>query len=60
MSPLATNLKATLEVEAKQFHDVVDDNVEVPWPDFLRAWGELREINILKRDDEGAYYIEKK
>ena len=39
MSPLATNLKATLEAEAKQFHDVVDDNLEVPWPDFLRAWG---------------------
>ena len=59
MSPLATNLKAALEAEAKQFHDVVDNNMEVPWPDFLRAWGELREINILKRDDEGAYYIEK-
>jgi len=59
MSPLATNLKAALEAKAKQFHDVVDDNMEVPWPDFLRAWGELREINILKRDDEGAYYIEK-
>ncbi|NKB21816.1 MAG: hypothetical protein GKS01_15090 [Alphaproteobacteria bacterium] len=59
MSPLATTLKTNLEAEAKQFHDVVDHHMDVPWPDFLRAWGELREIDILKRDDEGAYYIEK-
>ena len=59
MSPLAKNLKATLEEEAKQFHDVVDDYMDVSWPDFLHAWGELREVDILKRDDEGAYYIEK-
>jgi hypothetical protein len=31
----------------------------VPWQEFLQAWGELREIDILKRDDQGAYYIEK-
>ena len=59
MSPLATTLKSALETEARQFHDVVDDHMDVPWQEFLQAWGELREIDILKRDDEGAYYIEK-
>jgi len=59
MSPLATTLKKSLETEARQFHDVVDDHMDVPWQEFLQAWGELREIDILKRDDEGAYYIEK-
>jgi hypothetical protein len=58
MSPLATKIKTALETEAQQFHDVVDDHMDVPWQDFLRAWGELREIDILKRDDEGAYFIE--
>lgn len=58
MSPLATMIKTSLEAEAQQFHDVVDDHMDVPWQDFLRAWGELREIDILKRDDEGAYFIE--
>lgn len=59
MSPLAKILKTALESEAKQFHDVVDDHMDIAWPEFLRAWGELREIDILKRDDDGAYYIEK-
>ena len=59
MSPLATTLKTSLETEARHFHDVVDDHMDVPWQDFLKAWGELREIDILKRDDDGAYFIEK-
>jgi hypothetical protein len=60
MSPLATTLKLALEAEARQFHDVVDDHMDVPWQEFLQAWGELRELDILMRDDEGAYFIEKK
>lgn len=58
MSPLATKIKTALKAEAQQFHDVVDAHMDVPWPEFLRAWGELREIDILKRDDEGAYFVE--
>ena len=60
MSPLATTLKLALEAEARQFHDVVDDHMDVPWQEFLQAWGEIRELDILMRDDEGAYFIEKK
>ena len=58
MTPLAAELKATLEATARQFHDLVDDHMDTPWRDFLQAWGELREADILKRDDEGAYFIE--
>lgn len=25
--------------------------------DFLDAWGELREADILRRDDDGRYFI---
>ncbi len=57
MSPLATTLQETLQSEAKQFDEVVDLHLDVPWRDLLRAWGELREADILKRDEAGAYYI---
>ena len=53
MSPLASTLAATLETTAKQFHELVDEHESVPWRDFLRAWGELREADILKRADAG-------
>jgi len=57
MSPLATILHDTLRNEARQFDEMVDMHLDVPWRDFLRAWGELREAELLKRDDAGAYYI---
>ncbi len=57
MSPLAATLAATLETTARQFHELVDEHTEVPWRDFLLAWGELREADILRRDNDGNYYI---
>ncbi len=57
MSPLASTLAATLGATAKQFHELAEDHEATPWRDFLRAWGELREADILKRDGEGRYYI---
>ena len=57
MSPLANALQETLQNDARQFDEMVDLHLEVPWRDFLRAWGELRQAEILKRDDAGAYYI---
>ncbi len=57
MSPLAATLQDTLRNDAKQFDEMVDLHLNVPWRDFLRAWGELREADVLKRDDAGAYYI---
>lgn len=57
MSPLARKIVAALEGAAMQFSEVADAHMDVPWRDFLRAWGEVREADILKRDDDGAYYI---
>jgi hypothetical protein len=57
MSPLAATLQETLEREAKQFDELVDLHLDVPWREFLLAWGELRAADILRRDDAGAYYI---
>lgn len=57
MSPLADTLAATLGTTARQFHELVDDHADVPWRDFLLAWGELREADILQRDNDGNYYI---
>ena len=57
MSPLASTLRETLENDDKQFDEMVDLHLDVPWRDFLRAWGELRTADLLKRDDAGAYFI---
>ncbi len=57
MSPLARDILARLEGGALQFHDIVDAHMDASWPDFLRAWGELRDADLLRRDDDGAYII---
>ena len=41
------------DVRSRQAHA----HREVPWPDFLRAWGELRRAEILSRDEDGNYLI---
>ena len=57
MSPLATKLAAALEAAPAQFHDLVDEHRDTPWREFLNAWGELREADVLGRADDGCYYI---
>jgi hypothetical protein len=58
MSALCKVIQAKLTETPMQFAEVVDDHLDVPWRDFLQAWGQLREEDILKRDDIGRYYIE--
>lgn len=58
MSPLASTMIAALQQTPQQFHDLVDTHNDVPWREFLQAWGEIRAADILKRDDAGNYYIE--
>ena len=57
MSPLAEKIYREIEGKPQQFSDVVDAHREVAWRELLRAWGELRAANILKRDDDGRYLI---
>jgi hypothetical protein len=56
MSPLASTLIREITDRPQQFHELVDAHREVPCPDFLRAWGELR-AEILSRDEDGNYLI---
>ncbi len=58
MSPLASQIVTALERAPKQFSEVADAHLDVPWREFLQAWGEVRAADILNRDEEGAYYID--
>jgi hypothetical protein len=44
----------------QQFAETVDAHRDVPWPDFLRAWGEVRALNRLERDEDGRYHLQEK
>jgi hypothetical protein len=57
MSPLARTICRKLKEKPQQFSEIVDAHRDVAWRDFLRAWGEIREKNILQRDDDGRYLI---
>lgn len=58
MSALAEEIIAVLKKTPKQFSELVDAHMDVPWRQMLKAWGEVRAADILKRDDNGAYYID--
>jgi hypothetical protein len=55
MSALADALIAKITAEPVQFSQLVDQHRDVPWPDFLRAWGEVRDRADLTRDEDGRY-----
>ena len=57
MSPLAQSLVAELREGPRHFAELVEAHMEVPWRDFLRAWGEVRAADVLARDDAGRYLI---
>ena len=59
MSPLAQDILRDLKAKPRQFSEIVDAHRDIAWRDFLRAWGEIREKNILQRDDDGQYLIPK-
>ena len=58
MSPLAEQIVRELQASPRQFSEVVDAHLASPWREFLRAWGELRAADILRRDEDGRYFIE--
>ena len=59
MSPLAEAIRREIAAKPQQFAEVSDAHRDVAWRDLLKAWGELRAANILTRDDDGNYVIEK-
>jgi hypothetical protein len=57
VSPLAQALVDALRQRPRHFAELVEAHMDVAWPDFLRAWGEVRAADVLKRDDAGRYLI---
>ncbi len=57
MSPLARAIVARLSAQPGHFGELVEAHMDVPWRDFLRAWGEVRAAAVLSRDDAGRYLI---
>lgn len=60
MSPLATKLLAEITARPQQFDEIVDRHRDVPWREFLYAWGELRAADLLGRDDDGNFVVARK
>ena len=58
MSALAQALIAKIKAEPCQFSELVDQHRDTPWPDFLRAWGEVRGLADLTRDEDGRYLFD--
>ena len=57
MSPLAETIVAELRAQPRQFSQIADSHRDVSWPDFLKAWGEVRSLKSLGRDDDGNYVL---
>ena len=56
-TPLADRIVQEIRNRPQQFAETVDAHRDVPWPEFLRAWGEVRALNRLERDVDGRYYF---
>lgn len=57
MSELAERLLQEVRERPQQFSELVLAHMDVPWREFLKAWGELRAADVLGRDDDGRYLI---
>lgn len=57
MSPLARAIVTELSAQPRHFGELVLAHMDVPWRDFLRAWGEVRGADVLARDDAGRYLV---
>ena len=44
-TPLADRIVQEIRNRPQQFAETVDAHRDVPWPEFLRAWGEVRALN---------------
>ena len=57
MSPLAERLAEDLRARPLHFAELVEAHAAVAWRDFLRAWGEVRGLPALARDEHGRYLL---
>lgn len=57
MTPLAERIVEELSADPQQFSQIADRHRDVSWPEFLKAWGEVRSLKSLGRDDNGHYVL---
>lgn len=57
MSPLAAQIMDQLRERPRHFAEVVELHMDVPWPEFLRAWGEVRVSALIGREEYGLYTV---
>lgn len=57
MSQLSEQIRAELSRRPQQFSELVDAHRNIPWREFLRAWGILRAADLLRRDEDGNYTV---
>lgn len=57
MSPTALVIIEAIRARPRQFAELADAHRDLPWPEFLRAWGEVRRADILGRDADGNYIL---
>jgi len=57
VSPLAERLAADLRARPRHFAELVEAHPAAAWRDFLTAWGEVRSLPTLGRDDHGRYQM---
>jgi len=57
VSPLAERLATALRTHPRHFAELVEAHPGVGWRDFLRAWGEVRALPALGRDEHGRYVV---
>lgn len=57
MSPLATQIMDQLRERPRHFAEMVELHMDVPWREFLRAWGEVRVSPVIGREENGLYTV---
>ncbi len=57
MSPLARRILDELRASPRHFSEIVEAHMDVPWREFLRAWGEVRSSPLIGREEYGRYLI---
>jgi hypothetical protein len=57
VSPLAARIMEALRERPRHFAEIAEMHLDVPWREFLNAWGEVRESPRIGRHEYGLYTI---
>ena len=57
MSPLAARILDELRERPRHFAEVAELHMDIPWREFLHAWGEVRVSPAIGREENGLYLI---